>query len=1488
MYVYTKNIGSLINIFMNDKIHREQNLYNKSSEKKLALEKNINNIIENDSSIIAKYIGNMIGGNFFTEDVTPQIAQLKTLFDEYNQLINTGSERIKENAEEIKKKTETILESLNKINFDMQNKVRDKSIEIEKVVGPQTMMQDLDYLLLDLQKEGTTEGIYKRLIELRTQRIPLQKMEEYVKFKNYSDKLKEYNQQLKLDKQSMVTTNAGEIAVIREKYDTISEEIKRYMTELDMLIDMYNKKNKEYIESMKISQEALNPDKLVIFDPTNPKDREANAYTEDLSMIENSLFGNPELGKEISVKIKEFFNPDGLELRSNLGRNFKTMKIKNVTPENILHLRGGVLEDLEVINVNFVSLINEYKRKFTEYKKIFDEYNFLTLSILQHLIYVLSVISTSIFETSTFSIFNFIGKGSVNYYLRIIKKIINDFTNPNTSNQPHIVEMRKNHYATIMILDNFLSQIIKKLNAKQKINFYKSGIDVQRNITLLNHFRIILDEFNALNLGKVSIFSRINNLKFDDVNKKELRMFMSDYEIKQQEIKQLVEKQIDKLPDYLELIENLNLEEQTETIIKMIGKKSDYINRIQLDQKYLSTPDNSDELMWIVKDPCNTYKNPSYNIINPLSSMKFTEVFDSTQFPGNDDISKYMQIATRLKDGYGVCLITYGYSGTGKTFTLFGDKGSASSPPVNGLLQATLGELNGLEEISFRVYELYGYGVPYTQYWIDKQNNNATRVDNIDSILFKYKLNLGSGNILEARYDTYIDKYSDIIEFIKKTKDSQQTDAGYIKINSISKIKDAFANFKVLTDGIDEIRKTEITDEITDKKFPPRIRDTPNNKESSRSIIIYEFKLTIKENGVNKVSTFLIVDLPGREDIAKTFVDPYQKPSIQNAIKVGFEQLKPQAQSKLDISNVNDFNHYQSSNDSDKYLSYIRLLILTMTLNPMVVPVLAPQQFISYIENKRNQKIIQEIVDAELLTEKYGAGKPKDTTDSIPEYKKLPMKFEYINSNNEQISKLVNFNEGKITPTDLIPIGYDDEFGKLQYKIVFCIHFMNRLLLLKKFNIVKEIYEKIINDKINVYLEKYIETLDLRGLKEFIQNAINENFKGEYLKLKLQTQKGLESTFININSIIIKFFINGTPLQSPPPDDDLKKVRKYIYNEIKYNYTVNGFEGIYINENIMGIVKYLKGLSLNKGEINNEEKLRLEMEQNTNLGFAFQQKIARMLLASNLIYTVGKQTASNEYKTIKENKEKLNKILELEKINKEKFKLEKLLNDIEIEESAKKIKLVPLFKIKILLENNSSIPDDLKKLIKIIIPNIDTPSNQQIIDKIQEIFLLAENKDKVKQIENIFNKLTPLDTQIKRLKRENNISEALYEAMNLYSGEIYGILFGGKTKDYDKLYERLFNPGFIFRDPEIFNENFSRLNSGYQPDKIFTFRDPIIKNILSPYVDEVDGKALVSDYKVFYLFANYGTEIEQVGQLKCANQNELLITTRNFIESVTK
>ena len=154
----------MLNIFLKEKLQKDTNSYKNIADEKNRIENNIDTLIKSDDKLIAKYIGNMIGGNFFTDDITPQILQLKTLFDQYNTIINTGSDQIVQNKVEIEKKTQSIIESLDQINKEMEKKIQDKQIEIEKVIGPQTIIQDLDYLLLDLQKDGTTEGIYKRLI----------------------------------------------------------------------------------------------------------------------------------------------------------------------------------------------------------------------------------------------------------------------------------------------------------------------------------------------------------------------------------------------------------------------------------------------------------------------------------------------------------------------------------------------------------------------------------------------------------------------------------------------------------------------------------------------------------------------------------------------------------------------------------------------------------------------------------------------------------------------------------------------------------------------------------------------------------------------------------------------------------------------------------------------------------------------------------------------------------------------------------------------------------------------------------------------------------------------------------------------------------------------------------------------------------------------------------------------------------------------------
>ena len=392
---------------------------------------------------------------------------------------------------------------------------------------------------------------------------------------------------------------------------------------------------------------------------------------------------------------------------------------------------------------------------------------------------------------------------------------------------------------------------------------------------------------------------------------------------------------------------------------------------------------------------------------------------------------------------------------------------------------------------------------------------------------------------------------------------------------------------------------------------------------------------------------------------------------------------------------------------------------------------------------------------------------------------------------------------------------------------------MNRLLLLKKFDIIKKIYQKIIDDKINYYIKQYINTLNLIELKNLIVNAINENFKGEYLKEKLQTEDGLKKTFFAINDKtkldkIIYFFLNNTQLDQilSPTDDELTVIKNTIYNEIKYNYIVNGFEGIYINENIMGIVKYLKGLSLDKGEVSNEGKLREDMAQKTTLGFAFQQKIARMLLASNMVYTVKlsknadvteQKTNVNysnlpeDYTTLKTSN--LKDLIELENLNKKKIKVDKKIKEIQEEESTKPVKIVDLYKFNKILQllsnknitYNQIVPDKFKdddliitsfkkyfnklisesinKLITFFIGMLELqitsqPTVNNIIEKINlEFNKDINNKNKFNLINKLYTEKEDVENKISVLIGINEQKKNVYEAMNEYPYRVYDILF---------------------------------------------------------------------------------------------------------------
>ena len=287
-----------------------------------------------------------------------------------------------------------------------------------------------------------------------------------------------------------------------------------------------------------------------------------------------------------------------------------------------------------------------------------------------------------------------------------------------------------------------------------------------------------------------------------------------------------------------------------------------------------------------------------------------------------------MCLNTSISSGNGVCLITYGYSGTGKSYTLFG------APGKSGLLQGTLGKLDGLEKVYFRTFEIYGKGLPFVDYWYENIMDSTTgkttqkTKDTIYNYLYAYKLTSGGRDFVEGikvikpvtrsdfnkREDEwavelkkykkddgtvvdeiaeYINKSTILSEKIKgtssassasttftKTVNGDSDDLDYMEIGN-TEYQDLFSNFSKFTDKIEEMRiRTQ------------RVRETPNNKVSSRSILIYDFVLVINKDNQRLPVNFLIIDLPGREEIAPTFINKYTdyktNPVLYNIIKSAF------------------------------------------------------------------------------------------------------------------------------------------------------------------------------------------------------------------------------------------------------------------------------------------------------------------------------------------------------------------------------------------------------------------------------------------------------------------------------------------------------------------------------------------------------------------------------------------------------------------------
>lgn len=677
--------------------------------------------------------------------------------------------------------------------------------------------------------------------------------------------------------------------------------------------------------------------------------------------------------------------------------------------------------------------------------------------------YFLTLVATNQLFTEYYVIYRFMNRGILLFYKRILEGLINKMKKE--GNNPEILYLKKYHFVSIMILYNFIEKIVPILiNKDDIIDIEKCGSSVRNCFTLMNYFKSILESYNEMFQNKITIWGRINNIGITDLKK---NIFVSDYEYK-----------------------------------KEIKNNSEIIDPRKMN---------------ILRSNCDkTNKN--------IDEYLFTEIFDSTQFPDNSDISKYMTLDTQLSKGKGIALMTYGYSGTGKTYTLFGK----SDIQKNGLLQSTLDNIIGLKEVKFRIFEIYGYGISFSSYWKSETDPNESYLNKIKHEIIKYDLELGDNmiDLVSNRAATSVVPSNKIQDFINEDN--------YLKINGLS-ATNIFRNFDKFIDKIDIERK--------DKK---RIRDTPNNIVSSRSVLIYDFQLDI---GLKKTVTFLIVDLPGREEIAQTYIEPiFNNETVKSIFKNDIPELK--------------------------------MMLATMSLNPIALPIFYPNFYKEF--NALDVSLRREIIEAKLDM--------KFELISREETGKFSLIEEYINPVGNKFDLFFGLDDYKvkILPNDKWGYGYlrKSEGNLRQYESLLGFHLMNRFIRLNKFGELEKIYKKIIDEKINKKIDDYVNSKNVSGLNVLLRTLVDQRFKGEKSK-SIKLIEGNQPTILTKNKEIMKELM-------------------------RYDYYLTPFEGIYINENIIGLIQYLSSKLVKSGSVINIE------DQDLKLNFNYLQKLSRWWLSSRI------------------------------------------------------------------------------------------------------------------------------------------------------------------------------------------------------------------------------------------------------------------------------
>lgn len=626
---------------------------------------------------------------------------------------------------------------------------------------------------------------------------------------------------------------------------------------------------------------------------------------------------------------QQIINMD-IELINNLRKNKKDIRNKSIKLHNVIQIISLVMFNEHYKSFAFINntkLLDHVSRVVNNYETIWtmigqkirdiankNNYHTLTIGQINNYIAFKSTINKLIKNKSIINNFyKRLSFGIIEYYYDILNSIIYCLENKSYETmseveqylyQFHYIQIKRCHILFKWLRHEYLpskqdqDNLIRsnknfKSILQHKIETLKTRADANLIFVEFQGLRKYLDDYSATVMDKVQLHLRINDFAIEEKNNELVtnsrgRDYKFLYDDKPES------------PEYHIKWESGNL--------IFTNPNDDNILRVNFD--LLDRIRQYDNINTNIITPYKILYSDVYDKMEPtFVGIDFQRIYNTKIFPDSDVISNYMSIAPNIISGKGTVIMTYGYSGVGKSVSLFGRDGNPSKGivPSNGILQATLGYFSNVE-IRFRVFEIYGMGTQYNYYW-NPQNDNTHNYEcfpNLTQCVIHHVIDNRNPRTLKSVDRIVFNNKHDIFAYIMDLKNPRAGTkfsvnsrdkfnlSGTNSRNNISKYfddingelhmrdstyieivhPDQYYNFNTLVGNIDNLRKKGLEIKKLLEHLAKQIKPTINNPESSRSILVYDFEINLDRTSDNPVFVpFIIYDLPGKEDVYRTYVD---------------------------------------------------------------------------------------------------------------------------------------------------------------------------------------------------------------------------------------------------------------------------------------------------------------------------------------------------------------------------------------------------------------------------------------------------------------------------------------------------------------------------------------------------------------------------------------------------------------------------------------